>query len=276
MENYLPNFKQCLQKEPPFCTAACPFQLDVLDFIEKMQRGSFDAAYKTYKNAVGFPEIACRLCQAPCQTACALTSAPIDLLALERAAIQFAKKKKPQDYNLPQKNKRIAIVGGGISGLACALRLATKKYAVTVYEASSRIGGSLWSVLDPALFLDEFAYQFQFESYDLQLNTTISSLEDLASFDGVYLATGKGGEDFGLCKENPTQPCMQLGTTGVFAGGGLLGHSPDLALRDGLLMSTTIDNFLKTGNLLYTPAPSPTKMVLDSSHLCQGEKKVPP
>ncbi|MEG0156687.1 MAG: heterodisulfide reductase-related iron-sulfur binding cluster, partial [Anaerovoracaceae bacterium] len=129
---------------------------------------------------------------------------------------------------------------------------------------------------DPALFLDEFAYQFQFESYDLQLNTTISSLEDLASFDGVYLATGKGGEDFGLCKENPTQPCMQLGTTGVFAGGGLLGHSPDLALRDGLLMSTTIDNFLKTGNLLYTPAPSPTKMVLDSSHLCQGEKKVPP
>jgi NADPH-dependent glutamate synthase beta subunit-like oxidoreductase len=92
MEQYLKNFKNCLQKEIPFCAAACPFHIDIFDFIEKMKRGSHKGAYKTYRNAVGFPVIASHLCHAPCKEVCPRREedGSVELLMLEQACIAFA------------------------------------------------------------------------------------------------------------------------------------------------------------------------------------------
>ena len=70
MEQYEKQFENCRQWEKPFCTTACPFHVDILDFQEKMARKSFNAAYKTFRNAVGFPDIVAALCPEYCAACC--------------------------------------------------------------------------------------------------------------------------------------------------------------------------------------------------------------
>ncbi|MGD0341851.1 MAG: hypothetical protein ABSA76_09120, partial [Bacteroidales bacterium] len=115
---------KCLQNEPAFCSAECPFNLDVRDFIGKLQQGRFNSAYKTYQNAVGFPGIVAAMCSEPCRQVCPLkdTGGAISVRLLERAAMDYARNKDPDQYNMPLKDKKIAVIGAGISGLACALR----------------------------------------------------------------------------------------------------------------------------------------------------------
>ena len=252
------NFKNCLQKEIPFCAAECPFHIDILEFIEKMKRGGFKAAFKTYRNAVGFPMIASNLCHEPCKGVCPRkgTDSAIELLMLEKACIAFSEDRAPTDYNLPMKKKKVAVIGAGISGLSCALRLCIKKYEVEIFEASDRIGGSLWDLLDPEIFLSDIEAQFKHEKYVLHLNTLIESPEDLddSGFDAAYVATGPAGNDFGLLAaagKTGNRYCGHRGNAGWFAGGGLIGDEPIDALANGLQMGTVIDNFLKTGNLIY-------------------------
>ena len=277
MQQYLANFKNCLQKEPPFCQAECPFHVNVLDFIEKLRRGSFKAAFKDYRNAVGFPLIVSNLCGAPCESVCprGRTDKAINLLALERACIDFAGDTSPADYNLPKKHGKIAVIGAGISGLSCALRLATKKYDVVVYEKSGRLGGHLWDILDPDIFLNDFEKQFKYADYELRLNTGVFSLEQLDGelFGAVYVATGANGADFGV--KNEAGLCLRHGDTGVFAGGALLGKSTIDSIADGLAMGTAIDNFLKTGNLAYSAVYNTTAMRLDPYHLYERPPVLP-
>ncbi len=294
MEQYLKNFKNCLQKETPFCTAECPFHLDVNDFIEKMKRGGFRGAFKTYRDAVGFPLIASSLCHEPCKAVCPRKDqdSSVELGLLEKACISFAGDRNPTDYNLPLKKKKVAVVGAGISGLACALRLCMKKYEVEIFEASGRIGGSLWELLEPELFLTDIEEQFKHEKYVPHFNTPVRSVWDLAEqgFAAVYIATGKGGVDFGLlsassggagAQEESTAPgsenpyCALIGTAGWFAGGGLVGDEPVYALANGLHMGTVIDNFLKTGNLLNPGNVQKTAARLDPAKLKPKEPVSP-
>jgi Fe-S oxidoreductase len=299
MEQYLKNFKNCRQKEIPFCAAECPFHIDIPDFIEKMKRGDFKAAFKTYRNAAGFPRIASALCHEPCKGVCPRKGpdSAIELLMLEKASIAFTDDKSPTDYNLPVKKKKVAVIGAGISGLACALRLCMKKYEVEIFEATGRIGGYLWELMDPEVFLADIEEQFQHENYVLHLNTPVRSVDGLADggFDAVYVATGEGGEDFGLLSaaegdngsdgQTPASVgnrhndsgenrfCARYGAAGWFAGGGLIGDGPVYALANGLFMGTVIDNFLKTGNLRSPMNLQPTCMHLDPEKL--KERKAP-
>lgn len=269
------NFKNCREKEIPFCAAECPFHLDILDFIEKMKRGGFKGAFKTYRNAVGFPLIASQLCHEPCKGVCPRKGpdSAIDLLMLEKACISFAGDRSPTDYNLPMKKKKAAVIGAGISGLSCALRLCMKKYEVEIFEASGRIGGCLWELMEPELFLTDIEEQFKHEKYVLHLNTPVHSPDDIAKggFDAVYVATGDGGNDFGLLGANQAM----IGDAGWFAGGGLIGERSVYAMANGLNMGTVIDNFLKTGNLLNPENVQKTCMQLDPAKLKREEPVVP-
>jgi Fe-S oxidoreductase len=270
MEGYLRNFKNCRQKDIPFCASACPFHLDVFDFIEKMRRGAFKGAFKAYRNAVGFPLVASGLCDAPCKEVCPGrdSAGAVELGLLEKACVALTEDRKPTDYNLPAKRKRAAVVGAGISGLACALRLCMKKYAVEIFEASDRIGGHLWEIMDPGVFLPDIEEQFMYETYTLRLNTAVQIADDLSGgeFDAVYVATGEGGADFGLLDaagDAGDRYCARFGRAGWFAGGGLIGDRPVFALARGLFMGTIIDNFLKTGKLLYSDMAQPTRTCTD-------------
>lgn len=271
----------CLEKEDAFCTSACPFHLDVREFAARMQRGSANAAFRTFANAVGFPAVVAALCDEPCKGVCPRekTDAAVELRLLEKAALDYAANKRPNNYNLPKKEKRVAIVGAGISGLACALRLANKKYGVTVFERSDRIGGHLWERLDPDIFLTDIEEQFIYENYGLELNHEITDLDELLikeKFDAVYAATGAGGNDFGLLPGNAVGGVpFASARQGVFLGGSLMGASTMEAIAQGLRAATLIEGYLKTGNMKSEEPFAKTKIPGNRDALVHAERVAP-
>ena len=196
-----------------------------------------DAAYRIFRDAVAFPFIVSQLCSAPCQQACIRTTTDdaIQLHALEQAVCEQARNKKSTRYNVPKKPGRIAVIGAGISGLACALRLGMMNYDVTVYERCDHIGGHLNELLPKEILQLDFETQFQTVHYSSNLNVEIKNL-DLPA-DVFYVATGWGGEDFGLlhtCDGN-----LVLGKSNVLMGGSMTGADSMRALSHGLLASAS-------------------------------------
>ncbi|MEG1973009.1 MAG: FAD-dependent oxidoreductase, partial [Oscillospiraceae bacterium] len=262
---------KCLQDEPAFCTAVCPFSLDVRDFIAKMQRGGFGAAYRAYVNAVAFPEIVSQFCDQPCKKACirGKVDSPVSLKMLEAAAVKYAPNPRPNSYSMPPKNKKIAIIGAGLSGLACALRLASQKYEVTVYEAKNRIGGELWEISPTGDFLEEIERQFQYEDYKLCLGVKVESLSDIQC-DAVYIATGKGGENFGA--QLTGEGAYATNIQGVFMGGELTGRTLMESLADGLTVIHSIDRYLKTGAMNQPYVSCGTRLAMKTQLIEKVEK----
>lgn len=286
MQAYYDQFENCLQEEKPFCADDCPFHLDVLDFEDKLSAGRYSAAYKIFRNAVAFPDIVAALCPQYCTDRCPRKNSggAIQINTLERTCIANTKRKDPNEYNLPPRKGKIAIIGAGLSGLSCALRLASKKYDVTIYEKEPQIGGQLNQLLPRDLFMTDIDRQFQFETYTLHTNTEVSDLAELSAegFDAIYVATGHGGNDFGILEHAgkqkdgaPTYCYLAKGTGGsaghdgiaVYGGGSLLGKDVMRASADGLAMAREIEGFLKTGVLRYPEASKKTKVAVETGFL---------
>jgi Fe-S oxidoreductase len=245
---------RCFHGEPASCSYACPFHMDIRSFLEKAANGRWMAAYKTLRNATVFPIIVSALCSQPCRDHCQrilLGDESISLRDLEAACIRYTKNRKPESYVIPPKDKRIAIVGAGVAGLSCAVNLAQKKFPVTIFEKESGWGGSLRSHPRFAEFDADIALQFSVLKADFRYGTEIRSLDELAEFDAVYIATGAGGNSFGLL---PTWD-KELFTTSaqkVFMGGALCGMNLMEGIAQGIEVSKTIEVFLQTGKAART------------------------
>lgn len=266
MKKYLENFKNCLEKEPPFCQAACPFGLDVVDLLEKIKRGAFRGAYQTYRDYVLFPGIVSQICTEPCKLVCPKTEfgGAIELRRLEESLISHTENQEPTVYSLPKKDQRVAIIGGGLSGLACALRLATRRYEVTLYEEDSRIGGSLWEEFPDGKFMEEIERQFTGLTYNLELNTRIDRLDDLLKVDAIYIATGKGGRTFDLEESLDSNGNVILKDGPLVAiGGRLTGKDDTNSLAEGIDKAVVIDNYLRSKRIILSQKKSTSKVVID-------------
>lgn len=250
MEKYFKQYDKCRQDEKPYCAGACPFHLNVMEFISRMENGKFNSAFKTLRDAFAFPAVVAELCEEQCAAECLRKDIDksVQLNLLEKTCIAKATKKEPQKYNLPARNKKVGIIGAGGSGLTCALRLAQKKYEVIIWEKSDKLGGILLELLPASLCLEEFKEQFKYETYQLHYNTEIQSLETLQEFgvDAVYIATGENGLHFGALN-NKEKTCFVDGNMGIFSGGRLLGKNPVEAIAQGMEMAKNIENYLKTG-----------------------------
>ena len=278
MEKYYRQFDTCRQNEKPFCSHVCPFHIDVLDFQSKMANSNYNAAFKTFRNAVGFPDIVAEICPEYCASVCPRSELDqsVQLNLLEKTCVAKATKKDPTDYNVPLKPRKIGIIGAGSSGLACAVRLTQKKYDVTIYEKTDRLGGKLWEMMAPELFLEDIKRQFQFEKYALHMNTEIKSIDEIQDqkFEAVYVATGKDGFDFGTMNQENGH-CIMDGEIAVFAGGSLTGKDPITALADGLDMAWAIEVFLKTGRLEYPGEGKPCKSAFNPDKLVKADAVIP-
>jgi Fe-S oxidoreductase len=258
----------CLEKEDAFCASRCPFRLDIREFVSRVSRGAFSSAYRLYSNAVGFPAIVSALCEQPCAGVCPRASldGPISLRMLEAASVRYAANAKPNNYNLPAKGQTVAIVGGGPGGLACALRLANRKYDVTVYDRAHRPGGSLRKRMDEDTAARELELQFMHERYAFVPESDIADIDALISASGaVYISTGAGGADFGLMGNGPFP--MASAIPGVFLGGELTGVSAVESIAHGLQAAALIESYFKTGIMKGASSSSPTKMILEPSAL---------
>lgn len=239
----------CFSGEYASCSYACPFKMDIRSLMAKIRKGSFQGAYRIMNDALVFPEIVAEFCDAPCREHCVRNSneQPLSVNELEKACLAYVKSKNPKPYNIPQKDKRIAVIGAGTSGLACALRLAVKKYKIDVFEKNDLPGGCILMHEKKDSFIEEIERQIQEEKITFHYETEITDLEQL-SFDAVYVATGKDGNDFGLL-ENWNSSSFAADKEGFFLGGMLTGLSVTEGIANGVEVSRQIEKYLLSGSI---------------------------
>ena len=245
---------RCFHGEPASCSYACPFHMDIRAFLEKASKGRWLPAYKTLRNATVFPVIVSILCDQPCRAHCQrqlLGDEAIAIGALEAASIRYTKNRKAESYVIPPKKQRIAVVGAGVAGLSCALNLAQKKFGVTVFEKKDGWGGSLRGHPCFAEFDADIALQFSAVRAEFRFGAEVKTLAELAEFDAIYIATGAGGDSFGLL-ESWGGELQTTSEPRVFMGGELCGASLMEGIAQGIGLSKTIEVFLQTGKAAPT------------------------
>jgi glutamate synthase (NADPH/NADH) small chain len=138
---------RCMDCGIPFCHKGCPLGNIIPDWNDLVYRGRWREAIDRLHWTNNFPEFTGRVCPAPCEEACVLNinNDPVTIKLIEKSIIDHA---WSQGYVTPQPNahktgKKVAVVGSGPSGMACAQQLARAGHSVTLYERADRIGGLL-------------------------------------------------------------------------------------------------------------------------------------
>ncbi|HVO63676.1 MAG TPA: FAD-dependent oxidoreductase [Terriglobales bacterium] len=258
---------QCIQEQPPTCTATCPVHVDARGLADSIRRGDFASGFAVLARSVPLPGIISRICHHPCEPACKLRDIgdAVSIRALEQACTDYAYSPLAAAA-LPSREKRVAIVGGGISGLTVAIELARKGYAVVVFEAKARLLDRLLNldekVLPRSLIFADLALLPKL-SIEIRTRTWVSSGQCHAlteNFDAVYLGPGPEPLDAGMgiaLRPNgfiAVDP-LTFATSHpkVFAGGthryGPHSFSPITSLQDGKYAAASIDRFLQGASL---------------------------
>ena len=138
---------RCMDCGTPFCMAGCPVNNIIPDFNDLVYKEDWQRAIDTLHSTNNFPEFTGRICPAPCEEACVLriNDDPVGIKSIEHAIIDKAFEEgwvKPQPP-AHRTGKKVAVVGSGPAGLACAQQLARAGHEVTLFEKNDRIGGLL-------------------------------------------------------------------------------------------------------------------------------------
>ncbi len=255
---------QCVQECPPPCTAACPLHVDVRALNAEVRQGNFASGLQILKKSLPFPGIIGRICEQPCRSVCYRQEA-IAIASLEQACADFGESSSEKSTpSLPRK-QRVAIVGGGLSGLTAACDLAKKRYGVVIFEARGSLGGSIWSIAEeqlPQSVIEAEMANITKLGIEVRLNSPVSvtptaghiSLSQLQrEFEAVYLATGKNSHitqelsESGHLGVDPITYATNL--PGLFAGGAMLGNksagSHIMAMSDGRRAAVSIDRHVQ-------------------------------
>ncbi len=205
---------RCMDCGVPFCHNGCPVNNIIPDWNDLVYRQQWKEALDVLHSTNNFPEITGRICPAPCEAACTLNidRVPVGIKSIEHAIID---KGWAEGWVVPQvptqkTGKRVAVIGSGPAGLACAQQLARVGHDVTVYEKSDRIGGLMrYGIPDFKLekhLLDRRIAQMQAEGVQFSPSTYIGQAQDQAAqepgltvlspskleqrFDAIVLAGG--------------------------------------------------------------------------------------
>ncbi|MEM1093640.1 MAG: glutamate synthase subunit beta [Bacteroidota bacterium] len=138
---------RCMDCGVPFCTSGCPLGNVIPDWNNLVAREDWKAAYHRLRATNNFPEFTGRICPAPCESACVLGlySDPVTIEQIEQTIIEQAFDNGWVQPIIPARRtgKRVAIIGSGPAGLACADQLNQAGHTVTIYERDDRAGGLL-------------------------------------------------------------------------------------------------------------------------------------
>ena len=193
---------RCMDCGIPYCHNGCPVNNIIPDWNDLVYQNDFRAAIEVLHSTNNFPEFTGRICPAPCEEACTLnlTDEPVTIKTIECAIVEKAWENGWIKPEIPKHRtgKRVAIVGSGPAGLACAQQLARAGHDVVVYEKNDRIGGLMrYGIpnfkLDKEI-IDRRMAQMQAEGVTFSPNTHIgvnkSAKELVDKFDAVILTGG--------------------------------------------------------------------------------------
>lgn len=149
------NIKQkaeyCLNCKNPQCRTGCPLGNNIPAFIQKVKEDNLEEAYKILCETTAIPAICSRICphQKQCQGKCirGIKSEPVSIGEIEAYVGDWALNNTNSLLNcckdIQEKNKKVAVIGGGPSGLTAAVFLRKNGYKVTIYEKQKDLGGIL-------------------------------------------------------------------------------------------------------------------------------------
>ncbi|HKA71035.1 MAG TPA: glutamate synthase subunit beta [Xanthobacteraceae bacterium] len=138
---------RCMNCGIPYCHTGCPVNNQIPDWNDLVYRGDWQEAILNLHSTNNFPEFTGRICPAPCEAACTLNliESPVTIKTIECMIIDRAWEKGWVKPEPPQKitGKKVAVVGSGPAGLACAQQLCRAGHEVHVYEKLAKAGGLL-------------------------------------------------------------------------------------------------------------------------------------
>ncbi len=186
----------------PPCRATCPAGVNAQGYVAMISQGKFKEALDVLRRTMPFAGVCGRVCTHPCEAECerGKVDEPISIRFLKRLMADYEMKngrQKAQPLPITKKQK-VAVVGSGPSGIACAYDLIRMGYAVTVFEAASAVGGLLrYGIPEyrlPNNIVDNEIDYVRELGVEIKLNSPVNKLEDLFTqgYEAVYLATGAG------------------------------------------------------------------------------------
>ena len=197
---------RCMDCGTPFCMTGCPVNNIIPDWNDLVYRQNWREALDTLHSTNNFPEFTGRVCPAPCEAACTLNinDDPVGIKSIEHAIID---KGWEMGWVVPlpparRTGKKVAVVGSGPAGLACAQQLARAGHDVVLFEKNDRIGGLLrYGIPDFKLekhLIDRRLEQMRAEGVEFRANQPVGgnsrnalpAKKLLQEFDAVVVSGG--------------------------------------------------------------------------------------
>jgi glutamate synthase (NADPH/NADH) small chain len=193
---------RCMDCGTPFCMSGCPVNNIIPDWNDLVYKQDWQRAIETLHSTNNFPEVTGRVCPAPCEAACTLNinNDPVGIKSIEHAIADKAFENgwvKPRPAQV-KTGRRVAVVGSGPAGLACAQQLARAGHLVAVFEKADRIGGLLrYGIPDFKMekhLIDRRIEQMRAEGVEFRVNQHVGrdvpAGKLVEEFDAVVLSGG--------------------------------------------------------------------------------------
>jgi glutamate synthase (NADPH) small chain len=208
--DYVTQAARCMNCGVPYCmgtgalapgTPGCPVNNQIPDWNDLVYQGNWEEAARNLHSTNNFPEVTGRVCPAPCEASCTLNidENPVTIKSIEsaiadRAIAQGLKPEVPAEKT----GKKVAVVGSGPAGLACAQQLARAGHEVHVYEKYANAGGLLrYGIPDFKMekhHVDRRVAQMQAEGvvfhYGAHVGVNIDAKKLVDQYDAVVLTSG--------------------------------------------------------------------------------------
>ncbi len=262
---------RCLNCKNMPCVSGCPVNIRIPEFIKKITEHDYEGAYEIIHMSSSLPAVCGRVCpqERQCESKCirGKKGEPVGIGRLERFVADWHMQHSDAPLKKPAPNgHKVAVVGGGPSGLTCAGDLAKKGYAVTIFEAFHVAGGVLMYGI-PEFRLPKSIVQKEIDNLkalgvDIMTNMVIGkvfSVDELMEqgYEAVFIGSGAGlprfmgieGESFiGVCsaneyltrinlmkgyKEGYDTPVLKSKSVAVCGGGNVAMDAARSALRMG-------------------------------------------
>lgn len=199
---------RCLHCKSPRCVSACPVNVSIPEFITAVAEGDFRKASSVIARDSSLPAVCGRVCpqETQCEGSCILgvKSEPVAIGKLERFVADWSMQNNVTDVQkAPSNGYRVAVVGSGPSGLACAADLAKAGYDVTIFEALHKAGGVLEYGIPEFRLPKEMVVAVEVDrvrALGVKIETdvvvgrtvTVDSLLDKEGFSAVFIGSGAG------------------------------------------------------------------------------------
>ena len=205
-EQAVEEANRCLGCKHKPCTTGCPVRVNIPAFIEKVASRDFEAAYKIITESNSLPAVCGRVCpqESQCESKCVrgIKGEPVAIGRLERFAADWHNAREHELVKPGTNGHKVAVVGSGPAGLACAGDLAKLGYEVTVFEALHLAGGVLVYGI-PEFRLPKSIVAKEIEGLKalgvkIETNTVVGktlSVDELQTeygFEAVFIGSGAG------------------------------------------------------------------------------------